>query len=60
MEYKILLVPDAKSIQQKTLHTAIEHRLDDSQSLKDRLARLKALNEGRQLAAQHVETIQRR
>jgi hypothetical protein len=44
----------------QTLRIAMEHRLDDSQSLKDRLARLEALNEGRQLAAQHVETIQRR
>jgi hypothetical protein len=43
----------------QTLHIAMEHRLDDSQSLKDRLARLEAINEGRQLAAQHVETIQR-
>ena len=38
----------------------MEHRLDDSQSLKEWLARLEALNEGRQLATQHVETIQRR
>jgi hypothetical protein len=44
----------------QTLRIAMEHHLDDSQSLKDWLARLEALNEGRQLAAQHVETIQRR
>jgi hypothetical protein len=44
----------------QTLRIAMEHRLDDSQSLKDRLARLEALNEGCQLATQHVETIQQR
>jgi hypothetical protein len=35
----------------QTLRIAMEHRLDDSQSLKDWLAKLEALNEGRQLAA---------
>jgi hypothetical protein len=42
------------------LRIATEQRLDISQSLKDRLASLEALNEGRQLAAQHVEATQRR
>jgi hypothetical protein len=44
----------------QTLRIATEQRLDTSQSLKDRLASLEALNEGRQLAAQHVEATQRR
>jgi hypothetical protein len=35
----------------QTLRIAMEQRLDTSQSLKDRLASLEALNEGRQLAA---------
>jgi hypothetical protein len=39
---------------------AIENHLDDSTSLKDRLAWLESLNEMRQLAAQHVEVTQRR
>jgi hypothetical protein len=39
---------------------AINERLDESQSLKDRLERLKGLNEARQLSAQHIETMQRR
>jgi hypothetical protein len=38
-----------------SLRIAIENRLDDSTSLKDRLAWLESLNERRQLAAQHVE-----
>jgi hypothetical protein len=42
-----------------SLCIAIEHCLDDSTFLKDRLAWLKALNERRQLAAQHVEVTQR-
>jgi hypothetical protein len=42
------------------LRIAIENRLDDSTSLKDRLAWLESLNEKRQLAAQHVEVTQRR
>jgi hypothetical protein len=44
----------------QTLRIATEQRLDTSQSLKDRLASLEALNEGRQLTAQHVEATQRR
>jgi hypothetical protein len=43
-----------------SLRIAIENRLDDSTSLKDRLAWLESLNERRQLAAQHVEVTQRR
>ena len=42
----------------QTLRITMEHRLNDSQSLKDWLAKLEALNERRQLAAQHVETTQ--
>jgi glutamine synthetase adenylyltransferase len=44
----------------QTLRIATEQRLDTLQSLKDRLASLEALNEGRQLATQHVEATQRR
>ena len=43
-----------------SLRIAINERLDTSQSLKDRLARLEALTEARQIASQHVEVIQRR
>jgi hypothetical protein len=43
-----------------SLRIAIENGLDDSTSLKDWLAWLESLNERRQLAAQHVEVIQRR
>jgi hypothetical protein len=43
-----------------SLRIAIENRLDDSTSLKDRLAWLESLNERRQLAAQFVEVTQRR
>jgi hypothetical protein len=43
-----------------SLRIAIENRLDDSTSLKDRLAWLESLNERRKLAAQHVEVTQRR
>jgi hypothetical protein len=53
-EYRILLLPGTRRLQQKG------YRLDISQSLKDCLASLEALNEGRQLAAQHVEATQRR
>jgi hypothetical protein len=42
-----------------SLRIAIDERLDDSQSLKDRLERLEGLSEVRRLAAQHVETAQR-
>ncbi len=42
-----------------SLRIAIDERLDDSQSLKDRLERLEGLSEARRLAAQHVETTQR-
>jgi hypothetical protein len=43
-----------------SLRSTIENRLDNSTSLKDRLAWLESLNEMRQLAAQYVEVIQRR
>jgi len=43
-----------------SLRIAINERLDESQSLKDRLERLEGLNEARQLNAQHIETMQRR
>ncbi len=42
-----------------SLRIAIDERLDDSQSLKDRLERLEGLSEARRLVAQHVETTQR-
>jgi hypothetical protein len=43
-----------------SLRIAINERLDDSQSLKDRLEPLEALDEARRLASQHVEVAQRR
>ncbi len=42
-----------------SLRIAIEERLDDSQSQKDRLERLEGLSEAQRLVAQHVETAQR-
>ncbi len=42
-----------------SLRIAIDERLDDSQSLKDRLERLEGLSEARRMAAQHVEIAQR-
>jgi hypothetical protein len=42
-----------------SLRITIDARLDDSQSLKDRLERLEGLSEARRLVAQHVETAQR-
>jgi transposase InsO family protein len=42
-----------------SLRIAIDEWLDDSQSLKDRLERLKGLSEAWRLAAQHVEIAQR-
>lgn len=44
----------------QSLRIAIDERLDDSDSLRDRLERLKALSESRRMASQHVEVIQRR
>ena len=44
----------------QSLRIAMDERLNDSQSLKDRLEHLEALSEARRLAAQHVEVIQRR
>ncbi len=41
-----------------SLRIAIDERLDESQSLKDRLERLEGLNEARRLSAQHIETTQ--
>ncbi len=43
-----------------SLRIAINERLDESQSLKDRLDQLEGLNEARQLNAQHIKTMQRR
>jgi hypothetical protein len=42
------------------LRVAIGSRLTDSQSLKNRLTTLEALEEKRRMAAQHIEAIQRR
>ncbi len=43
-----------------SLRITTNERLDESQSLKDRLEQLEGLNEARQLSAQHIETMQRR
>jgi hypothetical protein len=43
-----------------SLRIAIDERLDESQSLKDRLERLEGLNEARRLSAQHIEAMQQR
>ena len=43
-----------------SLRLAIGERLDTTESLKNRLTELEALNENRQLASQHMEVIQRR
>jgi len=42
-----------------SLRIAKDERLDDSQSMKDRLERLEGLSEARRLVAQHVEITQR-
>lgn len=42
------------------LRVAIDSRLTDRQSFKDRLASLEALDESRRLSAQHIEAHQRR
>lgn len=44
----------------QSLRIAIDARLDDSESLRERLERLEALSEACRLSSQHVETIQRR
>jgi hypothetical protein len=53
-EYKILLLPSTRPLQRKG------YQLDPSQSLKDFLAKIKALKKGRQLSAQHLEATSRR
>lgn len=44
----------------ESLRVAIDARLTDNQSLKNRLASLEALDENRMMSAQHVESIQKR
>lgn len=44
----------------ESLRVAIDLRLTDSQSLRNRLASLEALDESRRMSAQHIEAIQRR
>jgi hypothetical protein len=53
-EYRILLLPGTRPLQQKG------YRLDTSQSLKDLLAKIELLKRRRQLSAQHLEATQRR
>ena len=43
-----------------SLRLAIGERLDTTESLKNRLTKLEALNKSRQLASQHMEVTQRR
>jgi len=44
----------------ESLRVAVSTRLTESQSLRNRLTDLEALDEGRRMAAQHIEAIQRR
>jgi hypothetical protein len=53
-EYRILLLPGTRPLQQKG------YRLDTSQSLEDLLAKIELLKRGRQLSAQYLEATQRR
>jgi hypothetical protein len=48
-EYRILLLPSTRPLQQKG------YRLDTSQSLEDFLAKIELLKRGRHLSAQHLE-----
>jgi hypothetical protein len=53
-EYRILLLPCTRPLQQK------RYRLDTSQSLEDFLPKIEFIKRGHQLSAQHLETTQRR
>jgi hypothetical protein len=44
----------------ESLRVAVDSRLTNKQSLKDRLVSLKALDESCRISAQHIESIQRR
>lgn len=44
----------------ETLLVAVNYRLNDSQSLQNRLTNLEELDKRRQMAAQHIEAIQHR
>ena len=44
----------------KLLRAAVDSRLTDKQSLKERLVSLEAMDEGRRFSAHHIKTIQRR
>ena len=53
-------LPRHRSSLEWSLHLAIDARLTESQSLKNRLTDLEELDERRRMAAQHIEAIQRR